>query len=439
MDGRLQTNVGVIPPPALDWPDSAARLGLVVEMVKDISLQTDPQTMVAVFRKRAMALYGGDSSLSLSRRDLEWPFYRITRSTTWKEDINPWEEPHRLPLLKGGLLADLVHGDQPRMLPDVHVEPDDSAYEYLKDVRSLVALPIYEGGTIVNMVLRMSRRPAAWGHLRLADAVLEANLFGRATSHLLTAQRLQKANTELERDLKQIAEIQRSLLPARLPSIPGVDIAVSYKTAARAGGDYYDFFDLGDGRWGFLIADVSGHGTPAAVVMAMFRTMLHFECMACASPGQVLARCNAALSDRTELGQKSFVTAFYGVYDSGNGALQYACAGHHPPLLIGPGGHIRELDEAQSVPLAVQTGAEFPESTATLRAGDSLVLYTDGITEAVSPGGESYGCQRLVACVRDDVPNAQHIIDCVTYRLLGFTDGRPQQDDQTLVALRVRS
>lgn len=438
MDGQLFTEPITTLPGIGAGLEPEARLALVVEMVREMSLQNDPQAMVLLFRKRLSALYGGDGSISLSRRDLEWPLYRITRSSRWMEDINPWEEPHRLPLLRGGLLADLLYGDSPRMLPDVRVEPADPAFEHLEGVRSLVALPIYEGGASVNMVVRTSGRSAAWGQLRMSDALLEANLFGRATSHLLTAQRLRRAYAELDRDLRQVADIQRSLLPARLPTIPGLELAVSYETAARAGGDYYDFLDLGDGRWGILIADVSGHGTSAAVVMAMFRTMLHFECVSCVTPAELLGRCNAALIDRTELSHRLFVTAFYGIYDPRDGALVYSCAGHPPPLLVRGGADVEELDQAQSYPLAVRANAELVESRTTLRPGDTLLMYTDGITEATSAEGVVYGRNRLLSCVREDAPHAQHIIDCVTHRLLAFCGDRPRQDDQTLVALRVR-
>jgi sigma-B regulation protein RsbU (phosphoserine phosphatase) len=418
--------------------EGQSRLSLVVDLVREMSLQTDPQTLVNLFRRRALDLYGFDRSVSLSRRGLEPPYYRITRSTTWKEDINPWEEPHRLPVFKGGLLGELLYADEPRILDDVTPSPDDPAYEFLKDARSFISLPQYDGGVALNMVVRMSRRPSSWDANQLADVLLEANLFGRATHHLLVTQRLQKAYAELDHELKRVAEIQRALLPPRLPSIPGVDIAASYQTARRAGGDYYDFFQLGDGRWGLLIADVSGHGTPAAVIMAMLRTMLHGQCHQCLSPAQLLSRANAQLCDRTDLQIGSFVTAFYGIFDPGEGSLHYTCAGHPPPLLVDRSVNVCELDEAQTLPLAVSGSTVFPESSTTVRRGDTLLLYTDGITEAVNQSGELYGRERLLSCVREDVPNAQHIIDCVTYKLLGFTHGLAQQDDQTLVALRVK-
>lgn len=411
---------------------------MVVEMVREISLQADPQAMISVFRKRTARLYGGNSSLSLSRRDLDPPSYRITRSSRWTEQIDPWTEKDRLPLLEGGLLSELLYGDEPRILKNVCVPPQDPAHEYLQDTRSLIALPLYDGGVALNMVVRMSCDPSGFDNIRLADALLISNLFGRATNNLVVAQKLQIAYAQLDHEMKRVAEIQRSLLPPRLPDIPTLDMAVSYRTAARAGGDYYDFFDLGDGRWGVLIADVSGHGTPAAVVMAMLRTMLHAQCYQCATPPELLSFANRQLCNQTDCYDGTFVTAFYGIYDPRDHVLRYACAGHNPPLLVDRQTHVRELDGAQSLPLAVEPDHTFPESSVTLHPGDTLILYTDGITEAVNRAGEMYGRERLLSCVREDVPNAQHIIDCVVHKLMGFTGGGSPNDDQTLLALRVK-
>lgn len=416
---------------------SPERLALVVETVREISRQHDPQTMVALFRDRAGQIFGGGESMSLSRRGLHRPHYRITRSTRWSEHINPWTQPERLPLLKGGLIAELIYGDEPKILSDVCVSTEDPAYPYLKDARSLVCLPLYDNGAALNMVLRISDEPDGFDGISLADAVLQSNLFGRATHNLLVAQELRSAYAELDRELKRVGEIQRSLLPARLPNIEGLDIAASYKIAARAGGDYYDFFDLGDGRWGVVIADVSGHGTPAAVVMAILRTILHAQCYECVTPAEMLSSANKQLYDQSAKYDGTFVTAFYGIYDPTDRSLRYSAAGHNPPLLVDREIRVRELDGARSLPLAVTPDCVYDESEVSLERGDTLLLYTDGITEATNDADEFYGRERLLSCVREDVPNAQHIIDCVVHKLIGYTGGKAQVDDQTLLALRV--
>jgi len=425
-------------PPAPIAAESSLSTAQVLDIMREVSLQTDPQRLVSTFRRYTTPIFGGDGSISLSRRGLSPPEFRITRDTRWQEDVDPWKQADKLPLLRGGVLAEWLYGDKAHILNDFELPSSDPAHSHLGQVRSLMVVPIYDAGAALNMVVRFAYEPHAFDESRLPDAILIANLVGRGTSHLLTTKRLEQAYAQLDHEMKRVAALQRSLLPSQFPRIPGVDIAASYKTAARAGGDYYDFFDVGDGRWGILIADVSGHGTPAAVIMAMLRTMLHNQCHGSGSPKKVFESVNRPLCQHAGRYDGMFVTAFYGIYDPRDGSLHYASAGHHPPLLVGAGGTVRELDEAQALPLAVQDQCEFPQSTIHLNRGDTLLLYTDGITDATNSQGECYGRERLLVCVREDVPFAQHIVDCVTHRLLAFTDGRPQEDDQTLVAVRVK-
>ena len=175
---------------------------MIVDMVREISRQTDPQNIITIFRKQARRLYGGDSTLSLSRRDLETPHFRITRSTRWQENIDPWKQADRLPKFSGGLLAELIYSNELKVLSDVSVDAHDPAFEYLQDARALVYLPLFEQGEAVNGVVRMSHQRTGFDQLNVADALLTANLFGWATGHLLTVQRLQQAHSEIDRPLR---------------------------------------------------------------------------------------------------------------------------------------------------------------------------------------------------------------------------------------------
>ena len=125
------------------------------------------------------------------------------------------------------------------------------------------------------MVVLFRDQPYAFDRAELPDLVWRTNLFGRATGNLVLKQELQRAYEDLDRELKIVADIQRSLLPAELPKIPSLDLATYYRPSRRAGGDYYDFFPLPDGKWGIFVGDVSGHGTPAAVLMAVTHCIAH--------------------------------------------------------------------------------------------------------------------------------------------------------------------
>lgn len=408
-----------------------------MDIVKEISLQTDPQDLVSAFRRRAGVLFGDSGSVSLSRRNLVEPYLRVTRSSTWEEDVNPWEQQSKLPILEGGILSELLYGDAARVIRDVSIDQGDPGHLFLPEARSLLALPLFDEGRAINMVVRFSPDPTGFDHIDLADSVLRANLFGLATRSLVLRKELQSTYGELDRELKSVGEIQKLLLPDALPEIPGTDIAASYSTAARAGGDYYDFIPLEGGRWGLLIADVSGHGTPAAVYMAILRTMLHAYERDRADAAGVLSYMNERLCAQFGVDLPMFVTAFYGIYDPSDGSLCYACAGHNPPLVVDRELHVTELDQAQGLPLAIMPSFTYTSTSTRLQSGDTLLLYTDGITEAMNEKGEMYGRTRLLSCVREDIRHAQSIIDCVTYKLLAYTGQTTQEDDRTLVAMRI--
>jgi sigma-B regulation protein RsbU (phosphoserine phosphatase) len=266
------------------FPDSAnsnwrERLAFIVETMRDMSRQTDPQAMVRAYGMRMRQLMQTDRSVSLSRRDMPPKKYRITRSSMWREEINPWQEKDRLPILEGGLLGELIYGDEPQIIDNLQVSSNDPAAEYFAGMGSLIAIPNFDQGIALNMVVLMRKEPASFQPEQLPMWVWMSNLFGPATHNLVLSAEVKKAYEAVDYELKVVADIQRSLLPKALPRIPNVQLAAHYQTSRRAGGDYYDFFPLPNGQWGILIADVSGHGTPAAVLMAI--TEWHRRCNPC--------------------------------------------------------------------------------------------------------------------------------------------------------------
>ncbi|MBV8075512.1 MAG: stage II sporulation protein E, partial [Planctomycetaceae bacterium] len=129
---------GLIGGKAVDWRH---RLDLIIEMMREMSLQTDPQAMVRAYGERIRQIMPANRYVALSRRDLEFPKYRITRSSLWKDEIDPWKQRDRLPLLEGGLFGELIYGDEPRIIDELEVAPDDPAAAYFEGQRSLIAIP----------------------------------------------------------------------------------------------------------------------------------------------------------------------------------------------------------------------------------------------------------------------------------------------------------
>ncbi len=349
---RVQDHAGLLQG---DWRE---RLAYIDTTMREMSLQEDPQAMVRAYGSRIRKLMPAGRWLSVSRRGLEWPRYRITRSSTWTEEIDPWKQSERLPMLEGGLLGALLYSGEPRLIDDIEpmLADDDPAFDYLDGFRSLMTMPHYDHGVATNMVILLEREPAAFDPETFPERVWVSSLFGRATHNLVLRDELKRAYEMLEREMRVVADIQRSLLPSELPAIPRLELGAHYQTSRWAGGDYYDFFPLPDGRWGILIADVSGHGTPAAVIMAITHTLAHGVPGHPEPPCLLLGHVNRQLCQRYTAGNEGFVTAFYGIFDPATLTLSYACAGHNPPRLRRCGQQtVGSLDEIGGPPWASST------------------------------------------------------------------------------------
>ncbi|WP_422929475.1 PP2C family protein-serine/threonine phosphatase [Singulisphaera sp. PoT] len=419
----------------LDW---RKRLDVIVDTMREMSRQTDPQAMVRAYGSKIREIYPANNFLALSRRDLSEPQFRITRSSRWTEEINPWKEKHRLPLLEGGILTELLYGEVPRLIDDLEFSPDDPAAEYLAGQRSLMAIPHYHDGSAKNMTILMREAPFAFDRETFPEQVWMSNLFGRATHNLVLAEELKKAYNIVDRELRVVADIQRSLLPKTIPQIPGLGLAAHYQTSQWAGGDYYDFFPLPDGRWGILIADVSGHGTPAAVMMAITHSIAHAVPGPPDPPANLLNHVNRQLATLYTTRNEAFVTAFYGTYDPKKRELTYASAGHNPPRLKRcEDGTIISLDNVGNLPLGVFADQEYEQVTQVLRPGDQIIFYTDGITEATNPAGKMFGVNRLDQVLENCHLTADGLIEEVLSALQDFTAGQPAADDQTILVAKV--
>jgi len=425
----------------VDLQDWRAHLAEVVETVREVSLQTDPQEMVRRYGERLRKISPLDGFLSVSRRDTKSGYYRIARSHIWDDgdQPNPWRERGKLPVLKGGVIGELLAANEPRVLNDFQVSPDDPAYEYVKGMGSAIAIPIYDRGEALNLVLQMQREKDAFDPEQLPDIVWQSNLFGRATHNLVLSQELEKANRELEREAREIAQIQNSLLPRHVPTPSHLDLAVHYASSAFAGGDYYDFFELPDDRVGILVADVCGHGTPAAVLMAVTHSIAHSFARHHDAPAALLRRISESLAARYTRRRATFVTACYGVYDGKDKSFVYATSGHPLPRLKHcDDGSLENLESERHPPLGVFPETEITENRAVLRTGDQIVFYTDGVTEARNEKGDLFGLERVDEVLAHCQLGADGLRDELVEAVDRWTGARTQADDITLVVAKVR-
>ncbi|PWH17837.1 MAG: hypothetical protein DDG60_01205 [Anaerolineae bacterium] len=305
------------------------------------------------------------------------------------------------------------------------------------DERLLIALPLMVKGETFGVMIveeapggrrfRARRLEILTGIAQQAAIAIQNDLF----------QHEMVARERLETEIQLARQIQQTFLPKALPHLPGWDLAARWRTARQVGGDFYDLFQLPDGKLGLFIADVADKGVPAALFMALTRTLVRAAVLQTESPAEALRQVNDLLYPDAEQGM--FVTAVYGVLDSHTGAFTYANAGHNPPLWVKDTegkAHIQPLLRT-GMALGVDTGVEMREASLYLSHGDLLVFYTDGVTEAFSPQEEMFGEERLFDLLkRLPGASADEVLNAIDAAILDFVAEAQVSDDVTLIVVR---
>jgi sigma-B regulation protein RsbU (phosphoserine phosphatase) len=242
------------------------------------------------------------------------------------------------------------------------------------------------------------------------------------------------ARQRLDQELTLAREIQTSFLPKESPKVPGWGLAAAWQAARQVGGDFYDFIALRDGRYGVVIADVADKGVPAALFMALTRTLMRAVAFTGRAPADALSRVNEMIlaDSRSDL----FVTMFYTVWNPSTGELVYANAGHNPPMLIRADGTLSEL-LTHGIAVGVVEHIAPEGSVVQLLPGDVLILYTDGITDALRQDDQEFGLQRLKAVVMAaHEKQADQIVNAIMDAVRDFAGNEPPFDDQTIVVVK---
>src|SRR5215211_4877326 len=271
-------------------------------------------------------------------------------------------------------------------------------------------------------------------HRIVGDKIVEEWSLNEALDVMLSALEQQMRERErFEQELLVARRIQQASLPKEVPSLEGWQIAPYYQPAREVGGDFYEFFELDDGRVGFAVGDATGKGVPAAFVMSATCALLGGVATASgASPGEVLSRINEAVL--TRIPPNMFVTCFYAILEPESGNLTYANAGHDLPYLH-RNGDAEEL-RARGMPLGLMPGRGYEEKKTILEAGERALFYSDGLVEAHDPKGEMFGFPRLRALIAEHAQE-RSLGDYLLEELYAFVgEGWEQEDDITLLTLK---
>jgi sigma-B regulation protein RsbU (phosphoserine phosphatase) len=284
----------------------------------------------------------------------------------------------------------------------------------------------------------LSRRLASINDAAFRDLTAKNRSLEEALTALRAAQAKLVEQERLEREIEVAAEIQRSILPDRVPQRATHDFGARMIPARRVGGDFFDFFDLGEERIGIVIGDVADKGIPSAIFMARAHALIVAEAHRRISPGEVLRAVNEHITRLDKAAQ--FVTALYGILDLRTSRFVYARAGHEPPLVALPNGGIHRPALGAGMALGFAPEIRLDESALEVPPGGCLLLYTDGVTDCRDPHGEAFGRERASAVISASRrESAQRVCDDLVAAVVDFQAGAAQDDDVTLVAVRHRS
>jgi len=304
-----------------------------------------------------------------------------------------------------------------------------------QQIRSMLAVPLQTDDRVIGLIyLDSPHLIKEFTKDDLSLLTVMANVAAIRIEHTRLAE-VEQAERIHAKQLEQAAEIQRGLLPVQAPSVPGVDLAGYNAACHTVGGDYYDFLPYPDGRVGLLVGDVAGKGMPAALLMSSLQARVQVLFDDPTDLAALVTRLNRIISSNCP--SNRFITFFIGVLEPKTGELKYVNAGHNPPIVAHADGSVEKL-EGTGLILGILPMATYQQGICRLDPGDAVLLFSDGVTEAVRPNAdEEFGEERLaqvLAGLRDQ--SADSIITCVNQMVEEFTGGAPPADDITLVVAK---
>ncbi|MFQ5754291.1 MAG: PP2C family protein-serine/threonine phosphatase [bacterium] len=394
-----------------------------------LSLEVD-QMLDIIVEKSIKAVKAEQGSILLVTEQIDAPLKTLIRQAdhrsrllTYKvgTHITGWVLKHQQPLM----IADLA--------TDSRFHPTE---QERKEIRSVLCVPIRLKAKIIGILMVTNKKtfePFQDNDLRLLSII------AAQSGQLIRNSQLQQEALEKKRMQQELAmarKIQLNLVPKKTPDAKMLEIASYFNPADEVGGDYYDYFTLGEDKIGIVLADVSGHGASSALIMTMAKGILHSITHRFDSTDQIITEMNAILS--TIIPREMFVTMIFLVFDLKNKVLRYSNAGHNPLLFYDSQNRACQLVELRGPALGLTNLSVYTEKEIPLKTGNLYLIYTDGITEAFNEQGEMFEESRLIQTVAEVTSEkAGNIIDHVKDALQKFIAQAPQSDDVAMIAVKV--
>jgi len=304
----------------------------------------------------------------------------------------------------------------------------------LQGIRSVLAVPLGVGEKVFGIIYADS--PIAEGRFTEDHLKVLTTLASVAAIRVENARLIEEQidRERLEQELQLASEIQQRFQPTQAPNVPGYELQGISFPCYEIGGDYYDFIERADGRMIVTLGDVSGKGTAAALLMSSLHAAVHAQASSHSSLADTISAVNKYLAEN--IPSNRFITLFYAELDPATGAVSFINAGHNPPLIVHAAGTTENLS-AGGLPLGIRYDADYSEGRTQLHPSDVLVIYSDGVSEAVNPQGEEFGTERLYQVVSNNLKaSAAGIRDRIEAALTKWAQGTPAADDITLVIVK---
>jgi sigma-B regulation protein RsbU (phosphoserine phosphatase) len=366
----------------------------------------------------------------LDEKQTDDPFKTLIR----KVDVSGPQGQYRL---DDHLSGWMLKNRKPLMINDLSQDPNFRGYQPVnQDIRSILSVPLMCKGKLIGVVNLFNKKE---GVEFTPDDQRLFSIIASQSAQVIENARLYEKEKELQRvehELQLARDIQEGLIPKTLPETKELDIASYFNPAAQVGGDYFDYFNLGEEQVGIVMADVSGHGASAALVMTMVKGIIHAIAHEFKSPDSLLKELNAIIN---QIGpREKFVTMTFLLFDMKASRLCFSNAGHNPLLFYNQQLRKCEMLPLRGPALGLSKLSVYQQKEVPLQSGDLILIYTDGVTEAFNEKGEMFEETRLLqAAEAAAAMSAAKIIDQVKNALLKFTNKAPQSDDMAMIAVKV--
>ncbi|MFQ5798248.1 MAG: PP2C family protein-serine/threonine phosphatase [Bacteroidota bacterium] len=407
-------------------------LSVLNDLARAIGSITDANKVMEAVIKRSIKAIGAEQGvITLVEEDPGTPMRTLVRSITssanreqfhLSQNIVGWMLINKKPMLSNEIRAD----DRFKGIRDLS-----------ESIRSVLCTPLMTKNQVKGVLSIFNKKG---GKLFDDDDQRLLAIIAAQSAQIIENARLYEQEREkfvLEREIVAARDVQMSLFPRTLPTIPDLDIAAVSIPAREVGGDYYDFIQLSDNHWEFVIADVSGKGLPAAMLTTMGKGMLYAQTLLGPSPKGIIINANRIF--RKNLPRKSFVTMLLGTIDVRGKSMSLASAGHCPPMYYNVESKKASLLPVNGVALNLMDEPSVEELNVALCPGDVYAFYSDGITEAENNSRDQFGEERLMAILdRLHEETANGILQGTLKEVQNFVGGYEQSDDMTMIVLKVR-